>query len=404
MTSGQRITKIDGKWHVPDQPIVCFIQGDGIGPEVWGATRKTVDRAVEKTYGGKRKICWEELQAGQKALNEIGELLPQATKDKIVQNRVCIKGPLMTPIGGGHRSLNVTMRQEFKLFSCIRPVRYYPGVASPMKAPENVDMVVFRENIEDIYVGIEWPSGSDKVKKVIDFLNQEMGTRIPAQAGVGIKYMTREGTHRIMRVAMQYAVDNNKQVVTITHKGNIMKYTEGSFKEWAYELAQAEFGDRIILEKDLPADRKVPAGKILVNDRIADNMFQQLLINPEHYQVICAPNLNGDYLSDALAAEVGGLGMSPGANIGDDIAIFEATHGTAPDVAGMNVANPSSLILSAVMMLNFMGWKEAAKLLEDSLAQVLLSKTVTVDLAKNIPDAKKVGTSEFADRILDQMK
>ena len=401
--AGTRITKENGKWNIPDEPKICFIEGDGIGPEVWGATRKTVDAAVEKAYSGKRKIDWEEVLAGERALNEVGDLLPKETMAKIIQSKINIKGPLTTPIGGGFRSINVTLRQELELFACIRPVRYYKGVASPVKEPEKVDMVIFRENMEDIYTGIEWQSGTPEAHKVIGFLNTEMGKKIPMEAGVGIKYISRAATRKIMKEAMEHAIEHGRQVVTIAHKGNIMKYTEGSFKDWAYELVKDEYADRVIYEADMPADWKVPAGKILVNDRIADNMFQQVLLRPDEYQIICAPNLNGDYLSDALAAQVGGLGMAPGANIGDEVAIFEATHGSAPKAAGQNRANPGSLILSAVMMLKFMGWKEAADLLEGSLEKAILNKTVTGDLARGIPGATKVTTSEFADCMIAQM-
>lgn len=401
---GTWITKENGQWKIPEDPKICFIEGDGIGPEVWSATQRTIDAAVEKSYHGVRKIYWEEVLAGEKAIEKCSEILPKETLAQLIQSRISIKGPLTTPIGGGFRSINVTLRQELNLYSCVRPVRYYSGVPSPVREPEKVDIVIFRENMEDIYTGIEWQSNTKDAKDVIEFFNQTMKENIPLEAGIGIKYITREGTRRIMQAAMKYAVENNRRVVTIVHKGNIMKYTEGSFKEWAYELAKEKFADQIIFEEEVPADGKVPAGKIVVNDRIADNMFQQLLLRPSEYEIICAPNLNGDYLSDALAAQVGGLGMAPGANIGDDTAVFEATHGSAPKAAGKNRANPGSLILSAVMMLRFMEWQEAADLIEQSLEKVILSRRVTGDLARQIEGATQVGTKEFADCIISEME
>lgn len=402
--AGEWIKRENGQWLVPDEPIICFIEGDGIGPEVWGATRATVDAAVQKSYGGKKKIVWQEVLAGERALNEVGELLPKETLDKIIQSGISIKGPLTTPVGEGFRSINVTLRQELELYSCVRPVKYYQGVPSPMREPEKIDTVIFRENMEDIYTGIEWQSETPEAQKIIGFLNDEMGKKIPVAAGVGIKYISREGSRRIMRRAMEHAVENGRNRVTIVHKGNIMKYTEGAFKNWCYELAQEEFAQYIIREEELPEDGTIPAGKIMVNDRIADNMFQQLLLRPSEYQVICAPNLNGDYLSDALAAQVGGLGMAPGANIGEKVAIFEATHGSAPKAAGQNRANPGSLILSAVMMLEHMGWKEAAVMLESALSTTIKNKTVTGDLARQNPGATQVGTKEYAELIIQNMK
>ncbi|HHW01416.1 MAG TPA: isocitrate dehydrogenase (NADP(+)) [Thermoanaerobacterales bacterium] len=394
----------DGKLIIPDDPIIPYIEGDGTGPDIWRATRKVVDAAVKKAYGGSRKIEWKEILAGEKAFNLTGKWLPEETVSAISEYVIAIKGPLTTPVGGGFRSINVTLRQELDLYACVRPVKWIPGVPSPVIHPEQVDMVVFRENTEDIYAGIEWQAGSEGAGKAREFLNGSMGCKIPEDAGIGIKYISKAASERIMRKALDFAIGNGRKSVTIVHKGNIMKYTEGSFKNWCYELAKREFADRIITEEELAAyGGNVPEGRIVVKDRIADNMFQQLLLRPSEYDVIVTPNLNGDYLSDAAAAQVGGLGMAPGANIGDFVALFEATHGTAPKYAGQDKVNPGSLILSAVMMLEYMGWKEAAGMISRGLEKTIAQKTVTYDLARQMKGAREVKTSEFADAIVENM-
>ena len=356
---GGKITiQKDGTLVVPDNPIIPFIRGDGIGPDIWGATETVVDGAVKQAYGGKRKIAWFEVPAGEKAHEDLGEWLPSATFDAIREYHVAIKGPLTTPVGGGIRSLNVTLRHVLDLYACVRPVKYIPGVPSPVKRPELCDMVIFRENMEDVYSGIEWERGSGEAKKMIDLLKKEFGVTLPVDAGIGIKPISTTRTKNLVRRAIRYALAHGRDSVTLVHKGNIMKFTEGAFKEWGFELAREEFGDVTIPESELRGE--IPKGKVLIKDRIADAMFQQVLLRPAEYSVIATPNLNGDYLSDALAAQIGGLGMAPGANIGDEAALFEATHGTAPKYAGQDKVNPSSLILSAAMMLDHMGWIEAA--------------------------------------------
>jgi isocitrate dehydrogenase len=399
----EKITIKNGKLMVPDNPIIPFIEGDGTGPDIWRATRKVVDAAVEKAYNGSRKIEWKEILAGEKAFRLTGSWLPGETLEAIREHIVAIKGPLTTPVGGGIRSLNVTLRQELDLYACVRPVKWIKGVPSPVVHPEWVDLVIFRENTEDLYAGIEWERGSEKAEKVREFLNNEMCCRIPGDAGIGVKYISRAASERIMRKALKYALENGRRSVTIVHKGNIMKYTEGSFKNWCYELARKEFGETIVTEEELACGGKVTEGKILVNDRIADNMFQQLLLRPDEYDVIVTPNLNGDYLSDAAAGQVGGLGMAPGGNIGDYIALFEATHGTAPKYAGLDKVNPGSLILSSVMMLEYMAWKEAANLIRSALEETIMRKTVTYDLARLMEGAREVRTSEFASAVVENM-
>lgn len=400
----EKITVKDGKLVVPDNPIICFIEGDGTGPDIWKAAKLVVDAAVEKAYDGKKKIQWKEILAGEKAFKLTGKWLPDETLEAIKEHIVAIKGPLTTPIGGGFRSLNVTLRQKLDLYACIRPIKWIKGVPSPVVHPELVNMVIFRENTEDIYAGIEWEIGTCEVEKVREFLNNEMGCNIPEDVGIGIKYLGKKASERIMRKAINYAIDNNRSSVTIVHKGNIMKYTEGSFKNWCYDLAKREFGHITITEEEVKQlDGKVPEGKIVIKDRIADNMFQQLLLRSNEYEVIVTPNLNGDYLSDAAAAQVGGLGMAPGANIGDYVALFEATHGTAPKYAGLDKVNPGSLIFSAVMMLEYIGWKEAAELINLGVEKTIKQKTVTYDLERQMEGATKVKTSEFAKAIVSNL-
>ncbi len=395
----------NGKINVPDYPIIGFIEGDGIGPDIWAATKNVIDAAISKAYKGQKKIEWKELLAGEKAYKLTGNWLPEETFEEIKRCVVAIKGPLTTPVGGGFRSLNVTLRQVLDLYACVRPVKYIKGVPSPMKTPEKVNMVVFRENTEDVYAGIEWPSESDEAKKVISFLKKEFGISVPENSGIGIKPISKERTWRLVRMAIKYAVENGMNSVTLVHKGNIMKYTEGAFCKWGYEIAKSDFGDITITENELyeKYGGNLPEGKILIKDRIADAMFQQALLRPDEYDVLATPNLNGDYLSDALAAQVGGLGMAPGANIGDECALFEATHGTAPKYAGQDKVNPSSLILSGVMMLKHMGWTEAAKLVEKGLERAVQSKQVTYDLARQMEGATEVSCSRFAEVIVDMM-
>ena len=398
----EKITIQNGKLVVPDCPVIPFIEGDGTGPDIWAASQKVMDAGVAKAYGGKRRIEWMEILAAEKAHRFTGEWLPQKTLTAIREHVVAIKGPLGTPIGGGFRSINVTLRQELDLYACIRPVKWVPGTPSPVVHPEWVNAVIFRENIEDNYSGIEWAANTDKAEQVRSFLNGEMGCHLPEESGIGVKFISRSGTERIMRRAMQYAVEHGRKTVTIVHKGNIMKYTEGAFKTWCYELAKKEFAALTVTEEEVWQGASVD-GKILINDRIADNMFQQILLRPQEYEVLVCPNLNGDYLSDAMAAQVGGLGMAPGANVGDAAAIFEATHGNAPKYAGMDKMNPGSVILSGVMMLDYLGWNEAARLIEAALGKTILQKTVTYDLARGIDGATELKTSEFGAAIIANM-
>jgi isocitrate dehydrogenase len=455
-SNGKAIEYSGGAFRVPDQPIIPFIEGDGTGRDIWKASQRVFDAAVERAYGGKRKIAWLEIFAGEKAFNQFKDWLPSDSVDAIRDFRVAIKGPLTTPVGGGIRSLNVTLRQVLDLYACVRPVRYFEGVPSPVGHPEKMDVVIFRENTEDVYAGIEWKSGTAEVKKLIDFLNNEMlkggAKRVREDSGVGIKPISPTGTKRLVRRAIQHAVENHRRIVTLVHKGNIMKFTEGAFRDWGYGLATQEFRAQVVTEREswildnkdknaalsveqnaamiepgleqattefkqrIYAEVKQTLGtihashgsgqwksKILINDRIADSVFQQILLRADEYQVFATPNLNGDYLSDACAAQVGGLGMAPGANIGDGYGVFEATHGTAPKYADKDVINPSSVMLSGSMMFDFLGWKEAARLIEDSIARTIQQKRVTYDLERMMPGARKLTTSEFASAINENM-
>ncbi len=398
---GAAIQVREGKFLVPDNPIIPFIEGDGTGRDIWKAARMVFDAAVAKAYGGKRRVIWYEVLAGEKAFNETKNWLPQDTLDAIQRFHVAIKGPLTTPVGGGIRSLNVSLRQLMTLYVCMRPVRYYPGVPSPVKHPEKLDVVIFRENTEDVYAGIEWKQGTPEAQKVIQFLNTEMGRNVRADSGIGVKPISVTGSKRLIRRAIRWALENQRRSVTLVHKGNIMKFTEGAFRDWGYELVKEEFRDVCVTEEECGGNP--PAGKLLVKDRIADSMFQQVLLRPDEYDVVATPNLNGDYLSDACAAQVGGLGMAPGANIGDEHGVFEATHGTAPKYADLDVINPSSVILSGVMMFEFMGWKEAGKLIEHGITETIRQKRVTYDLHRLMEGAVKLKTSEFAAAIVENM-
>lgn len=390
---------------VPDNPIVGFIDGDGVGPDIWAAARPVFDASVQKAYGSDRKIIWWKLSAGERCFHDTGESLSDETLEAITRAKVVIKGPLTTPVGGGFRSLNVTLRQKLDLYSCIRPVKYLTGTPSPVLRPEDVDMVIFRENTEDVYAGIEWKSGSPEAARIIEFLGSQMGVNIDAQSGIGIKPMSPVASKRLVRKAIRFALDNGRKVVTLVHKGNIMKFTEGAFRDWGYELAKSEFADVVMTENEVEKNfsGKLPEGKILLNDRIADAMFQQALLRPREYEVLAMPNLNGDYMSDALAAQVGGLGMAPGANVGDSCAVFEATHGSAPKYAGLDKVNPGSMLLSGVMMFEHMGWKEAGSIIRDSMEQTIRDKVVTYDLARLMTGAREVSCSGFAKAIMDRM-
>jgi isocitrate dehydrogenase len=401
-TSGTPISRKNGQLVVPDDPILPFIEGDGIGPDIWRASVRVFDASVQNAYGGKRRFAWFEILAGEKAKNLTGEWLPNDTLEAVKAYKVAIKGPLTTPVGGGIRSLNVTLRQVLDLYACIRPVRYFEGTPAPVTHPERMNVVIFRENTEDVYAGIEWAKGTPQAERVIEFLAKEMGKRIAADSGIGIKPISETGTKRLVRMAIQHAITHNRKTVTIVHKGNIMKFTEGAFRDWGYEVAKAEFRDKIVTEDEV-SQGAVRDGKVLINDRIADSVFQQILTRTAEYDVFAAPNLNGDYLSDACAAQVGGLGMAPGANIGDDIAFFEATHGTAPKYADKDVINPASVILSGVMMLNYLGWTEAAALIERGLEKTISQKKVTYDLARQMTGATELKTSEFGDAIIKNM-
>jgi isocitrate dehydrogenase len=419
---GEKITVQNGVLNVPNNPVVPFIEGDGTGPDIWAASVRVLDAAVEKAYKGERKIVWKEVLAGEKAFNQTGEWLPQETLDVINEYLIAIKGPLTTPVGGGIRSLNVALRQQLDLYVCLRPVRWFEGVPSPVKRPEDVDMVIFRENTEDIYAGIEWKEGSAEVKKVIEFLQNEMGVnkiRFPETSGIGVKPVSQEGSSRLVRAAINYALKEGRKSVTLVHKGNIMKFTEGAFKNWGYELAEKEFGDKVFTwaqydrikeEQGVDAANQAQsdaekAGKIIVKDAIADIFLQQILTRPREFDVVATLNLNGDYISDALAAQVGGIGIAPGANINyvTGHAIFEATHGTAPKYANLDKVNPSSVILSGVLLLQHLGWNEAAKLIEKSMEKSIASKVVTYDFARLMEGATEVKCSEFGDTLIKNM-
>jgi len=402
---GEPIRFVEGSLRVPDFPIIPFIEGDGVGPDIWRATRRVVEAAVDGAYGTDRKVCWTQIYAGERSMDLFGEWIPVETFDAIRRFRVAIKGPLTTPVGGGFRSANVTLRQALDLYACVRPVFWVPGVPCPVKEPEKLNVVVFRENTEDVYAGIEFPSGSPEAQKLTAFLKDELGQAVREGSGIGIKPISRFGTQRLMRMAVEYAMERGRHSITLMHKGNIMKYTEGAFRDWGYELAAQEYPALTVTERDLQEKHggRMPPGRILVKDRIADAMFQQVLLRPAEYDIIVTPNLNGDYISDALAAQVGGIGIAPGANIGDGVALFEATHGTAPKYAGLDAVNPSSLILSARMMLEYMGWREAADLILKGLKAAVAQRTVTYDLERQMQGAKLVKCSEFGQAVVDCM-
>lgn len=420
--TGEAITFENNKLNVPNNPIIPFIEGDGTGVDIWAAAKRVLDAGVAKAYGEDKKIAWYEIYAGEKAFNKFNDWAPQETFDAITKYRVAIKGPLTTPVGGGFRSLNVTLRQKLDLYTCLRPVRHFEGVPSPVKRPQDVDMAIFRENSEDIYAGIEWEAGTDEVKKVIKFLQDEMGAnkiRFPETSGIGIKPVSSEGTKRLVRAAIEYAIKHNRKSVTLVHKGNIMKFTEGAFKKWGYELAEQEYADKTFtwaqydrikdeIGEDVAnkaQDEAIAAGKILIKDSIADAFLQQILLRPKEYDVIATMNLNGDYVSDALAAQVGGIGIAPGANINyvTGHAIFEATHGTAPKYAGLDKVNPGSVILSGVLMLEHLGWQEAADAIIAGLNKTIQNKTVTYDFARLMEGATEVKCSEFGDKIIENL-
>jgi len=405
---GTQIAIKDGKLRIPDDPIIPCIEGDGIGRDIWRASVRVFDAAVKKAYGGKKRIAWFEIFAGEKAVANYGEgvWMPEDTIKAISNYYVAIKGPLTTPIGGGFRSLNVAMRQRMELYACVRPVRWFKGVPSPVKHPEKLNVTIFRENTEDVYAGIEWVEGSNEAQKLIKYLNKNLGTKIRLDSGIGIKPISITGTKRLVRKAINYAIQRHLKSVTLMHKGNIMKYTEGAFKDWGYEVAVDEFRDKIVTEDEFWSkyNGKMPEGKILIKDRIADSMFQQILTRPDEYDIIATPNLNGDFISDACAAQVGGLGMAPGANIGDYIALFEATHGTAPKYADQDKVNPGSLILSGCSMFEYMGWDEAANTIYRAIEKTIQQKRVTYDLERQMEGATCLKCSEFASAIIENMQ
>jgi len=404
--AGEKITYQNNRLTVPNNPIVAFIEGDGIGVDITPASMIVWDAAVEKAYGGRRKIAWMEIYAGEKAAAKYdGNYMPNETFDAMREYIVGIKGPLTTPVGGGFRSLNVTLRQVLDLYACVRPVRYIAGTPSPMKHPEKMNIVIYRENTEDVYSGVEWEANTEEARAIIRFMNETLGKNVREGSAIGIKPVSEFGSKRLVRQAIQYAIDHQRPSVTLVHKGNIMKFTEGAFKNWGYEVATQEFGDDTVTEDDLwnKYDGRVPAGKILINDRIADNMLQQMITRTDEYSVLATLNLNGDYISDAAAAQVGGLGMAPGGNIGDGLALFEATHGTAPKYAGKDMVNPGSLILSGAMMLEYMGWNEAADLVVEAMGKTIQDKVVTYDLHRQIDGATKVSSSGFARAIVERM-
>ena len=399
---GDRIDFTDGRWVVPDRPVIPFIEGDGTGPDIWRASRRVFDAVVEKVSGGKRRVEWLEVLAGEKAFKQTGNWLPEATLDSIRRHRVAIKGPLTTPVGGGIRSLNVALRQLLDLYACIRPVRYFAGVPSPMREPEKLDVVIYRENTEDVYTGVEYAAGSPEATRLLAFLRDQFGAKIRDESALGIKPMSRFGTQRLVAKAIQYAIKARRPSVTLVHKGNIMKFTEGAFREWGYEVAREQFEGRTILESET-GKGKGEKGKVVIKDRIADSMFQQVLLRPEEYAVIATPNLNGDYLSDACVAQIGGLGMAPGGNVGDGYAVFEATHGTAPKYAGLDKVNPGAVILSGAMMFDELGWTDAAEAITRGLSGAITARRVTYDLARQMPGASEVSTSRFAECIIEHV-
>jgi isocitrate dehydrogenase len=404
-SEGKQI-QVDGdRLNIPDNPIIPVIEGDGIGRDIMRATRRVLDAAVQNTYGGKKKIVWFDVYAGDAAQAKYGEVLPTDTFEAIKQFVVALKGPLTTPVGGGYRSLNVTLRQVLNLYACVRPVRYFEGVPSPVKHPERMNVVIFRENTEDVYAGIEWAEGTKEAKKLISWLNETFNLNIRMDSGMGIKPISITGTNRLIRKAIRYAVENGRGSVTMVHKGNIMKYTEGAFRDWGYKLATTEFRNQVVTEDELwdQYNGKVPEGKVVIKDRIADSMLQQILTRTNEYDIVATPNLNGDYLSDACAAQVGGLGMAPGANIGDYVGLFEATHGTAPKYTDKDMVNPGSLILSGCMMLEYLKWKEAAELIYKAVGETIKQKRVTYDLHRLMDGATKLKTSEYASAIIENM-
>ncbi len=402
-TVGERIEKENGRFVVPNFPITPVIEGDGIGRDIMKATRRVIDAAVEVSYGSDRRIVWFDVYAGEIANEKYGEWLPTDTFKAIEFFRVALKGPLTTPVGGGFRSLNVTLRQELDLYACVRPVRYFQGVPAPVTHPEKMDVVIFRENTEDVYAGIEWAQGTPEARKAIEFLRTQMDTEVRADSGIGIKPISIFGTKRLTRKAIQYAIEHNRRSVTFVHKGNIMKFTEGAFRDWGYEVASEEFADETITEDEVYSqyNGQAPEGKVVIKDRIADSMLQQILTRTNEYDVIATPNLNGDYLSDACAAQVGGIGMAPGGNIGTETTLFEATHGTAPKYTDQDVVNPTSLILSAAMMLEHIGWQEAADLVIQGIEKTIIQKRVTYDLARLMEGATSIRTSAFASAIIE---
>ncbi|HKS05282.1 MAG TPA: isocitrate dehydrogenase (NADP(+)) [Gemmatimonadaceae bacterium] len=403
--AGDRIGYGAGELIVPDNPIIPYIEGDGTGPDIWRASQRVFDAAIDVAFGGKKRVAWMEVYAGEKANSKFGTWLPPETIEAFADFRVGIKGPLTTPVGTGIRSLNVALRQELDLYACIRPVRYFQGVGAPVKAPEKLDIVIFRENIEDLYAGIEFKSGTLEAEKLRAFVEKEFGKKIREGSSIGLKPMSPFGTKRLVAMAIKYALKAKRSSVTLMHKGNIMKFTEGGFRDWGYEVAKEQFGNATVAEADLAQfGGKAPADRIVMRDRIADSMFQQVLLRPDEYSVIATPNLNGDYLSDAAAAQVGGLGIAPGGNVGDGVAVFEATHGTAPKYADKDMINPGSVILSGVMMFEHLGWTRVAELIIKGVERAIGAKTVTYDLARQMPGAKEVKTSQFADAIIAAMR
>ena len=403
-SAGERIGYENGVLRVPESPIIPYVEGDGTGADIWRASVRVFDAAVEKAYGGERRVQWMEVFAGEKAYKNVGDWLPQETVDAMQEFRVSIKGPLTTPVGGGIRSLNVTLRQVLDLYACIRPVRYFEGVGSPMREPQKLNIVVFRENTEDVYAGIEWKAGSEEARKVREFLVSNFGVEIREGSALGVKPMSEFGSKRLVEMAVRYALKHCLPSVTLMHKGNIMKFTEGAFRDWGYEVARTRFGESTVTEADLAkGGSSARADAVVIKDRIADSMFQQLLLRPDEYSVIATPNLNGDYVSDAAAAQVGGLGMAPGGNVGDGLAVFEATHGTAPKYANLDKINPGSVILSGVMMFEYMGWNEVSALIVRGIENAIRSRRVTYDLARQMPGSTEVSTSEFGNQVIKGM-